>query len=83
MVTPKEKAAPARIGIAALKLRLGRDGSTIFRWYKAGAFPAPHYIGERRAWFVHEVEAWEREQMARPPEARRGARNLSPAENAT
>jgi predicted DNA-binding transcriptional regulator AlpA len=72
-------AAPRRIGIAELERRLGRDKTTIWRWYMASPprFPAPHFIGERRAWWLHEVEAWEREQMARPPEARRGARNLA------
>lgn len=72
-------AAPRRIGIAELMRRLGRDSSTIWRWYMANPprFPRPHYIGERRAWWLHEVEAWEREQMARPAEARRGARNLT------
>lgn len=70
-------ASPRRIGIAELRQRLGRDGTTIWRWCRAGKFPVPHYIGERRAWWLHEVEAWEREQMARPAEARRGAGNLT------
>ncbi len=69
-------AAIIRLGIAEIEARLGRDKATIWRWYTAGKFPAPHYIGERRAWFLHEIEAWEREQMARPAEARRRGRGL-------
>lgn len=75
MQTP-QTSATRRLRIAAVEQRTGFDRSTIFRKYKAGKFPAPHFIGERRAWFESEIEEWEREQMARPPEARQGARNL-------
>ncbi len=70
-----------RIGIAALEKRLGVERSTIFRWYRAGTFPEPHYLCDRRVWFLADVEQWEREQMARPPDVRRGAKNIqaSPA----
>lgn len=56
--------APRRIGISALEERLATERSTIWRWYRAGRFPAPHYLGTRRCWWVHEVEAWEAERMA-------------------
>lgn len=74
-----------RLGIAEIEERLGKCRVTIWRWCRAGRFPLPHYIGERRCWWLHEIEAWEREEMARPTNARRGARNLtgcdaSPAE---
>lgn len=67
-----------RIGIAELLRRTGKDGSTLWRWYKAEPpeFPRPHYIGNRRAWFEAEIEEWEREQMARSPETIR--HNLQP-----
>jgi predicted DNA-binding transcriptional regulator AlpA len=68
---------PRRVGIAELEQRLGRDRVTIWRWYRAGKFPAPHYLGERRCWFAHELEAWEAAEMARPAEARRCSRNLT------
>jgi predicted DNA-binding transcriptional regulator AlpA len=58
-----------RIGIAELETRLGVERTTIWRWYRAGSFPPPHYLGTRRAWFVHEVEAWEQKRMARPRSA--------------
>ena len=64
-----------RIGIADLSRRLGVDRSTIWRWYRAGRFPAPHYLGERRMWIIADVEAWERERMAREPGSRRSSRN--------
>ncbi len=61
-----------RIGIGDLRCRLGDpDPCTIWRWYRAGKFPAPHYLGSRRFWFLNEIEAWEREQMARSATERR------------
>jgi predicted DNA-binding transcriptional regulator AlpA len=66
--------AARRIGIAALEQRLSVERSTIWRWYRAGAFPPPHYIGNRRAWWLHDIEAWEVQQMARlAPEGKVGA----------
>lgn len=67
--------AVTRIGIAELASRLGVDRSTIWRWYQAGRFPRPHYLGERRVWLLSDVEAWERERMARPSKSRSSARN--------
>lgn len=64
-----------RVGISALEQRLNVDRSTISRWYRAGSFPAPHYVGQRRAWFLAEVEVWEVQRMARSPEERRTPRN--------
>lgn len=66
-----------RIGVRELEARLGVDRSTIWRWYRASKFPAPHYLADRRVWLLSDVEAWEGQQMARAPEARRGARNLT------
>jgi predicted DNA-binding transcriptional regulator AlpA len=68
-----------RVGIAELEQRLGVDRSTIWRWYRAGKFPAPHFLGERRAWFLAEVEAWELQRMARSDGDRQGGKNLRPA----
>ena len=61
-------AAPERrrVGIAELERRLAMDRSTVWRWYRAGKFPAPHYIGVRRCWWLEEIEKWEREQLTRP-----------------
>jgi predicted DNA-binding transcriptional regulator AlpA len=64
-----------RIGITELSSRLGVDRSTIWRWYRSGKFPLPHYLGERRTWFLAEVEAWERDRMAPLAEPRRTSRN--------
>ncbi len=47
-----------RIGIAELEQRLGRDRTTIARWIKTGAFPAPAWIGTRRCWILADVERW-------------------------
>ncbi len=81
MAAPKANAAVSvervvRLGIAELEQRLHVHRATISRWLKAGAFPQPEYLSERRSWRLAAIEAWERKQAARPPEARRGARNL-------
>ena len=60
-----------RVGIAEIEKRLGRDRTTINRRIKAGTFPAGHFIGSRRAWFLSEIEAWERAEMARPASSRK------------
>ncbi len=62
-------ARDVRIGIAQLELRLGCERTTIWRRCKAG-FPAPHYLGSRRYWFLSEIESWEAAEMARAAGAR-------------
>lgn len=68
-----------RLGVKDLETRLHKDRSTIWRWYQRGRFPKPHYIGDERCWFLHEVEAWEREEMARAPGSRRCSLKHAPA----
>jgi predicted DNA-binding transcriptional regulator AlpA len=62
---------PRRIGIAELETRLGVNRATVYRWYRAGSFPKPHFIGNRRAWWLHEVAAWEDSRVGRPMTERR------------
>lgn len=69
MATPKGEAQLRRVGIAYVEQRTNTTRSTIWRWYRAGRFPPPHYLGARRCWWLHEVEAWEAEQLARPAPA--------------
>jgi predicted DNA-binding transcriptional regulator AlpA len=64
----------ARLGIADLETRLGVDRSTVARWIRSGEFPAPHYVGSKRAWFESEVLAWELRRMARASVERRVAK---------
>lgn len=52
-----------RINIRTLEERLCCHRQTIWRWYTAGTFPKPHYLGQNRLWFKAEVEIWEQEQM--------------------
>lgn len=73
----EQETPPSRIGIAELEHRLGRDRATIWRWYRTGRFPPPHYIGERRCWFEADIARWEAVEMARPADQRRGAGNLT------
>ena len=67
----------ARGGIADFARISGLSHSTINRYVKAGKAPAGVFIGERRKWFLDEIEAWVREQATRP---RRGAANLQAGE---
>jgi predicted DNA-binding transcriptional regulator AlpA len=46
------------LGIAAVETLVGRERSTLRRWYVAGTFPRPRYIGTRRMWIAEEVEHW-------------------------
>lgn len=73
---------PRRIGIAELEQRLGVHRATIRRWHRAGGLPAPHYVGEHRAWFVGEIEAWEARRMADQAGKQRGPRPAAPSDAA-
>ena len=53
-----------RLKIAGVEERTGVHRQTIWRWYKAGLFPAPHFLGRDRLWFEDEVETWERRRMS-------------------
>ena len=61
-----------RLNIRQLEERLALSRQTIWRYLKAAAFPTPHFVGERRAWFERDVLAWEKKRMARPASARGG-----------
>lgn len=68
------KPAIVRLGTAQLRRRLGGVSAvTLWRWYTATPprLPVPHHIGSRKFWFEHEIEEWEREQMARPQKVSR------------
>ncbi len=65
-----------RIGIADAERVTGLSRTTIDRKIRRGEFPPGVFIGERRKWFIDEIETWVREQASRP---RRGAANLDVA----
>lgn len=67
---PPASAPVRRIGIRELEQRLACDRSTIWRRYRSGRLPEPEYLGDRRVWRLDVIEDWERQQIARPPEAR-------------
>jgi predicted DNA-binding transcriptional regulator AlpA len=69
-----------RVDIAFAEKWTGYERSTISRWIRTGRFPQPHFLGERRRWFLDELEAWAAERMARVPTDRQGARNITAAE---
>ena len=49
---------------AAVEIRVGFGKSEIYRLIAEGAFPRPVPLTERRrAWAVHEVEAWRRQRV--------------------
>jgi hypothetical protein len=60
-----------RINIGGLKALYPVDPVTIWRKCRAGEFPAPHYIGRRRFWFLDEIESWIAAQMAQPHQSKR------------
>jgi predicted DNA-binding transcriptional regulator AlpA len=64
------------IGISDVERLIGRERSTIWRWCRAGTFPMPRYIGNRRTWKYDEVKNWMTLEQAKPTEARAGASNL-------
>ena len=64
-----------RVGIAGAEKITGLERSTIYRKYRAGQFPEPEYIGERRTWRIDVLQTWVAEQLARPRDARRSTRN--------
>ena len=69
------QAAPVRhAGIVELAQRLGRGRNTIRDWYVAGKFPAPHYCGPLRCWYLSEIEGWERARPVANPAPRRVTR---------
>jgi len=52
-----------RLRIKDIEDRTGWSRVTIWRRYKAGVFPLPHFLGNDRAWFEDEIDEWEAEQM--------------------
>jgi predicted DNA-binding transcriptional regulator AlpA len=56
-----------RIGIGEVERITGRHRTTVWRWMRAGTFPAAAYIAGRRAWWLSAVREWETGQLARPP----------------
>ena len=46
--------------------RVAVTRSTIYRWMQAGSFPRPIKVGIRSLWLESDIQAWIREQIARP-----------------
>lgn len=66
------------LGITEVERATSLERTTIWRRCRAGAFPAPGYVANRRVWRASVIEAWVREELERSP-ARRGAANLKGA----
>lgn len=59
-----------RLGTAQVIARLGITTRHLRRLVKAGRFPPGHYLGERRRWWLSEVQTWEAANTsAEPPRA--------------
>ncbi len=56
-----------RLKISDVERRLAIHRQSIWRWVRDGKFPAPHYIGRDRRWFLHDIEEWEREHIKDVP----------------
>lgn len=66
--------APLLVDLAGLLRLIPASRATVGRWVEAGTFPAPIYVGRRRAWRVADIEGWVSAQSAnRPPPAPGGA----------
>ena len=78
--TPAKRGIVERLDIDRTERFSGLHRGTMWRRYSAEppTFPRPHYIGLRRYWFAHELEAWAAAEMARPPEELSFTRNLKP-----
>lgn len=61
--------------------RVPVDQATIYRWIKAGEFPAPVKLGKASAWCDEEVDAFVAKPVA-PPEPPKPAEPVRPAETA-
>ena len=48
-----------RVGIAFLRQRYNRSDVSLWRWYRHGDFPKPHYLNGQRYWWLDELEAYE------------------------
>jgi predicted DNA-binding transcriptional regulator AlpA len=60
-----------RVFITEAEQITGLERTTLHRRCKSGAFPAPHYVGRRRAWLLSEINAWHARQLSNrtPPSA--------------
>lgn len=67
-----------RLDARKLAARLDVTPRHLARMVRQGRFPAGHYLGERRRWWMSEVLAWEAATVtaAPPPSLQRGAANL-------
>lgn len=63
---------------ADLETRYSRDRSAFARWTRDRGFPAPKYLGNRKAWLLAEIEEWEA-RGGLSPNAPTTARNLGTA----
>lgn len=56
-----------RLNISQIEERTGFHRQTIWRKYKAGKFPQPHYIDGFRFWYEYQIKEWERENVKSDP----------------
>ncbi len=67
-----------RLDTRKLLTRLCITERHLRRLVKLGRFPSPHYLGERRRWWLSEVMAWEGANTSTeaPADLTRGVGNL-------
>ena len=70
-------ATDVRLDTARLLARLDVTDRHLRRMVDAG-FPAPHYLGERKRWWLSQILAWEalHATRTRPATVNRGVGNL-------
>jgi predicted DNA-binding transcriptional regulator AlpA len=68
-----------RLDTGKVAARLDVTPRHLARLVRQGRFPSPHYVGQRKRWWLSEVLAWEASEASITPPAalRRGAGNLN------
>lgn len=66
----------ALLGISDVEAAVNRNRTTLWRWVRAGKFPAPGYVGNRRVWRESVVRGWLEAELARATSPASRAANL-------
>lgn len=67
------EAAAVWVGASTVGKMLDTHPVTLWRWCRAGTFPAPIYFGNQRRWRLADVEQWIAAQAAKTSDPRHGA----------
>jgi predicted DNA-binding transcriptional regulator AlpA len=63
----------SRVDINFVCDRFAVRALSIYRWYKVGTFPKPHYIVNKRVWYYGDILDWESANTKFDPPLKPGA----------